>query len=241
MKSGETKALAGIAPAKAIGRRIVTGKLRPGSLLPSTEQLAKEFAVSRLAIRENMKLLAGKGLIEAKPRRGTVVRPRSDWSKLDPDVLVWQVLDPPNAPIIRSLFEARRIIEPEAAALVAQRATQDVVALIDAAFQKMADTDPDTLASIMADVEFHNAILTGTENEFIAAFAPAIAALLPVIFRVQRKVSMGLDHFVPSHGAILDAIKRGDPEGARAAAIAQLKEAEIDALEGIRKGGADDG
>ena len=109
-----------IAAAESIGRRIVSGSLKPGSVLPSFDRLADEFSVSRLSVREAMRALAAKGLVDSRPRRGTIVRPRSEWSRLDPDVLAWQIGDVPNAAFVRSLFEARAIIEPEAAALVAR-------------------------------------------------------------------------------------------------------------------------
>lgn len=225
--------------AAVIGRRIVSGDLRPGSVLPNIEVLAEEFSVSRLSMRESMKLLVGKGLIDSRPRRGTVVRPRSDWNRLDPDVLVWQIGEVPNAAFVRSLFEARAIIEPEAAALTARRAPEAVLAEIDRAFAAMAASDPATPESIKADVAFHQAILTGSGNDFLAAFAPAIETSLTVTFGVQR-TTLGKSanaHFVPSHQAILDAIKRGDPDGARQAFRALLATAENDAMAGLRKGG----
>lgn len=224
---------------EAIGRRIVSGSFEPGSVLPTTEGLAEEFSVSRVAIRESMKILAGKGLVQAKPRRGTVVRPRSDWSRLDPDVLRWQIASPPNAAFIRSVFEVRRIIEPEAAALAAERATQEVLGAIESAFQQMASTDPTSPESISADVAFHKAILSGTGNDFIAAFTPLMSAALNVTFGIQRDDALGRDHFVPSHREILDAIVRGNPEAARVAYLALLKAAEEDAMRGIRKHGGE--
>jgi GntR family transcriptional regulator, galactonate operon transcriptional repressor len=220
-----------------IGRRIVLGQFEPGRVLPTTERLATEFAVSRLAIRETMKTLAGKGLIQARPRRGTVVRPRSDWNRLDPDVLRWHITDRPNAAFVRSVFEVRRIIEPQAAALTAERASQDVVGAIEAAFQKMEISDPTSPESIDADVAFHSVILAGTGNDFIAAFTPVIAAALNVTFRIQRDVGYGREHFVPSHKLILDAIKRGDPEGTREVYMKLLTTAEQDAINGIRQRG----
>jgi len=223
------------ATATAIGKRIVLGFIKPGAILPSTEQLAAEFSVSRLAIRESMKILAGKGLVDARPRRGTVVRARSEWNRFDLDILTWQINDAPNAAFIRSLFEVRRIIEPEAAALAAERAPQEVIEEIEAAYQQMARAAPDDPASIDADVDFHRAILTGTGNDFIAAFAPFIATALKVAFSVQRGVKRSREHFVPSHGAILDAIKRGDANGARAAFRELLGTAEVDAMNGLRK------
>ena len=136
-----------VAAAEVIGRRIVSGDWQPGSVLPNLDKLAEEFAVSRLSIREAMKLLAGKGLVDARPRRGTVVRPRNEWSRLDPDVLFWQAGKAPNAAFVRSLFEVRGIIEPEAAALAAVRSSEEALAGIDRAFSAMEASDP-TIAGI---------------------------------------------------------------------------------------------
>jgi DNA-binding FadR family transcriptional regulator len=222
-----------VAAAETIGRRIVSGSWKPGSVLPSFDRLADEFSVSRLSVREAMRALAAKGLVDSRPRRGTVVRPRSDWSRLDPDVLAWQITDVSNAAFVRSLFEARAIIEPEAAALVALRATEEVVAAIDDAFSLMATTHPESPESIEADVAFHRAILTGTGNELIAAFAPAIGTWLRVAFGVQRAARPDPASFVPQHGAILQAIKRGDPDGARSAFRVLLTRAESDAMSGV--------
>jgi DNA-binding FadR family transcriptional regulator len=223
-----------IAAAETIGRRIVTGGWKPGSILPSFDQLADEFSVSRLSVREAMRALAAKGLVASKPRRGTIVRPRSEWSRLDPDVLVWQIGDEPNAAFVRSLFEARAIIEPEAAALVALRATEEVLAAIERAFVAMETTDPSSQESIAADVAFHQAILTGTGNEFLAAFAPVIGTWLKVAFGVQRVARPDPSNFVPQHRAIFEAIKRGDPDGARIAFRTLLTRSEADAMRGIR-------
>jgi GntR family galactonate operon transcriptional repressor len=219
--------------AAALGRRIVSGDLRPGSTLPRLEDLAEQFSISRLSMREAIKLLSAKGLVSSAPRRGTVVHPRNKWSRLDPDVLVWQVGDLPNAAFVRSLFEARAIIEPEAAALVALRANDEVLAAIERAFRIMASTDPRSVESIEADAEFHQGILTGTGNEFIGAFAPVIGAWLKMAFRVQRIAAPEQDHFVPHHAAILESIKRGDAEGARSAFRVLLTQAESDALRGV--------
>ena len=226
-----------IAPAEVIGRRIVSGDWQPGRVLPNLDRLAEEFSVSRLSIREAMKLLAGKGLVQSKPRRGTIVRPRNEWSRLDPDVVIWQIGDEPNAAFVRSLFEVRSIIEPEAAALTAIRASEAGLAEIERAFAVMAVSDPSSRESIKADVAFHQAILTGTGNEFIAAFAPAIEMSLSVTFSVQRAAQLDQDHFVPRHRAILEAIRHGDPDAARAAFRILLAEAETDAMTGIRMRG----
>ena len=125
----------------------------------------------------------------------------------------------------------------EAAALTAVRASQHVLDAIEAAFQKMEISDPTSPESIDADVAFHSAILAGTGNDFIAAFTPVIAAALNVTFRIQRDVGYGREHFVPSHRLILDAIKRGDPDGTREVYMKLLTTAEQDATSGIRQRG----
>ncbi len=110
--------------AALIGRRIMGGDLEPGAILPNAALLAREFKLSRPSLREAMKILAAKGLLSAAPRRGTIVRPRSDWNRLDHDVLAWESEVAPTPRFIRDLFELRRMVEPEAAALAAQRATE---------------------------------------------------------------------------------------------------------------------
>ena len=220
--------------AESIGRRIVTGDITPGTTLPNLDELAVQFSISRLTMREAIKLLAGKGLVSSTPRRGTVVRPRNEWSSLDPDVLIWQIGEVPNAAFVRHLFELRRMIEPEAAAFASDRATGDALAEIEGAFAQMAAADSRAPESIKADLAFHQAILKATGNEFIAALAPAIATSLMLAFTMQRGAWPDPASFVPSHGAILHAIERGDPDAARRAVYALLANAEADAMAGLR-------
>ena len=105
---------------------------------------------------------------------------------------------------------------------------------IERAFQAMETTDPRSLESIEADVAFHEAILNGTGNEFLAAFAPVIGTWLTKAFRIQRIAEPEQEHFVPQHRAIFEAIKHGDAEGARKAFRVLLTRSENDAMAGIR-------
>ncbi len=219
--------------AEIIGRRIVSGGLLPGSVLPKLDELAAELSISRPSAREAVKVLAEKGLVQLKPRAATVVRPRSAWSRLDTDVLVWQISGLPDAAFVSNLFEVRRIIEPDAAAIVARRGNEQAIAAMEQALATMATSDARSPESIDADLAFHKHLLTGTGNEFIAGFAPLIETLLLAVFRIQRNFCPELDNFVPDHRAILDAIKRGDADAARRAAAALLVGAEKDAMDGI--------
>jgi DNA-binding FadR family transcriptional regulator len=220
--------------AENIGRRIVSGELRPGTTLPNSTELARQLSIARPAMREALKLLAGKGLLESTPRRGTVVRPAQAWNCLDGDVLSWQLGDAPNAAFVRDLFELRRIIEPEAAACAAQRATRTTLSEIESALQVMESTGTRSSASIEADVAFHMSILVASGNGFLMSFAPAVQTSLTLVFGFQRTACPGPDHFVPGHRAIVDAIRRGDPDGARSAVRALLIKSESDAMKGLR-------
>ena len=223
-----------VGAAERIGRRIVTGGLSPGTVLPNLDKLATEYSISRLSMREAMKLLAGKGLVSSTPRRGTVVRPRSAWSRLDADVLVWQLGGLPDAAFVRNLFELRRMVEPEAAALAAMRSDAESLAAIERAFNDMREADSRSPEAIAADVRLHQAILAATGNEFIAALAPAIETSLRLALPIQRNAYPDPDVFISSHGLIVDAIKRGDPDAARKAVHALLVRAEMDAMDGIK-------
>src|SRR5438034_2683712 len=121
----------------AIGRRILSGDLRPGDLLPAEPDLG----ASRTVVREAVKVLAAKGLVESRPKTGTRVRPRDAWNLLDPDVLTWQQDGAAaSEELLRKLTEVRRIIEPAAAELAAARADAADIAALERALEAMEAT-----------------------------------------------------------------------------------------------------
>jgi len=211
-----------------IGQRIVEGEWPAGTALPTEADLSRELNVSRASLREAIKLLAGKGLIRSTPRRGTIVQPSNTWNRLDPDVLVWQASGGATKAFVRDLFELRRMIEPEAAALAAVRAGPEERALVAGAFQAMADA-ADVQSSIDADLAFHRAIVLATGNTLLAAFSPAIEASLAVSFKVSR-AGETQPHVVPMHRAVAEPIVAGDANAARAAMNALLDRSENDAV-----------
>src|SRR3989442_10091090 len=140
----------------AIGRRILSGDLRPGDLLPAEPELG----ASRTVVGEAVKVLAAKGLVESRPKTGTRVRPRHDWNLLDPDVLAWQQDSPASEELLRKLTEVRRIIEPAAAELAAARANEHDVAALQQALHEMDAAAPvkasaDVDAFVHGDMRFH--------------------------------------------------------------------------------------
>src|SRR4029078_2556995 len=119
-----------------IGVRILEGELKPGDTLPDNGSLA-EPEVSRTVVGEAIKVLAAKGLVESRPKVGTRVRPRRDWNLLDPDVLAWQVEAGADASFPAQALELRRMIEPAAARLAADRADESQIAALYAAYEEM--------------------------------------------------------------------------------------------------------
>ena len=93
--------------AKEIGRRVVAGSLEPGTLLEEENSLAERYQVSRVVIRDAVKILVGKGLLDVRRGIGTKVRPRSEWTLLDDDVLAWHITAPPNQQFISQLMDVR--------------------------------------------------------------------------------------------------------------------------------------
>ncbi len=225
------------ATAEALGRRIVGGTLKPGAVLPNADLLAREYKVSRPALREAIKLLAGKGLLEMAPRRGTVVRPRDQWNRLDDDVLTWESGEAATMSFINDLFELRRMIEPEAAALAAQRASSAGIEAIGEALLEMSKANFTSIDSIRADLDFHRAILTHSGNDFLATFGPAIEASMTVTFSMQRRRSADSKRFIQDHALVYQAIRNRDPDAARQASLALLTPAEGDALAGMDAAG----
>ncbi|MBS7697882.1 MULTISPECIES: FadR/GntR family transcriptional regulator [unclassified Chelatococcus] len=216
--------------ALAIGRQIVSGEWSPGQALQPEDQLSRELGVSRSSLREAIKILAGKGLVQSSPRRGTVVRPSDRWNLFDADVLAWHSEGQLSADFVRELFELRRMIEPDAAALAAERAIPERLAALTAAMAALAAADTHSNHSIDADLAFHSAVLAASGNHLLAALAPVIEASLMLAFRVSRATPGELGHVIPMHGAVVEAILSGDASAARTAMRGLLERSERDAL-----------
>jgi DNA-binding FadR family transcriptional regulator len=204
-----------------IGRRILRGEIQPGEVVP----LGEGLPASRTVMREAIKVLAAKGLVESRPKTGTRVRPREAWNLLDADVLAWQREGGPPAPFLRKLTEVRRIVEPAAAELAAQRATARELAGMEEAFGDMeaalAGRKPDYEAFDLADMRFHRAILEACHNDVLEQMSGVVFGALLVSFRATSRLPGSAKASLPRHRAILDAIRSG--HGRRAArAMGQL-------------------
>jgi GntR family galactonate operon transcriptional repressor len=200
-----------------LGSEIAQDLIAVGDALPPEHDLEIRFSVGRGVVREAIKTLAAKGLVSVRPRHGTHVLPRRDWSLLDRDVLTWLVgKDQPDRDLLLAIQEVRSIIEPAAAALAAERATRTDRQRINAALVAM-ETSHDQASAIAADKAFHLAILDATHNPVLQGFRGAIDTILGAVFLVAVGSSGWFDENLPNHAAAARAINEGNAKKARAA------------------------
>jgi DNA-binding FadR family transcriptional regulator len=197
-----------------IGIRILRGELKPGDPLPTEEELGGEPGVSRTVLREAVKVLAAKRLVESRPKTGTRVLPRREWNLIDPDVLAWRLEAEPEEQFFVDVIELRRIVEPEAAALAATRATeaerQELADSFDAMRKALEEDDPD--AYLTADIRFHSIVLEACHNELLEQMATMLRATFRALF---IRTSATRAQALPLHAAVLDAIRDGDAQAAQ--------------------------
>lgn len=205
--------------ARDLGVKIVSGMLRPGMVLEGEVEASDQRKVSRSAYREAVRILVAKGLVHSKPRTGTRVNDRSAWHLLDPDVLSWIFQIEPDYALVYSLFELRRMVEPEAAALAAERRGAYHLKIMEAALVNMANYEPVTKEWRDADEQFHAALLDASGNAFLASLTSSITAAVSwsTIFK-QRYEPLKRDP-VPDHRKVYQAIEASNAAGARKAMV----------------------
>ena len=204
---------------------IVKGTLKPGDQLPPERELAEEFGVSRTAVREAVKALREKGLVEAYPGRGTFITDGTSHAIRQSLDRIAKIGQPEGSAF---LAEVRAILEPEIAALAAVRASEQELASMREPISVMDEAREDPDAFIEADLDFHLALAEAAANPLILSLIDSIVALLREqrigIFRVEGGPERGQYH----HKRILEAVERHDPEGARKAMRAHLQQVRED-------------
>lgn len=215
-----------------LGREICSGQIRPGQLLPPEPDLCERFGFSRIVIREAIKSLAAKGLLEVTRRVGTLVLEPTRWNLFDPDIIFWRgesaVFDPT---LSRDLMEVRRIIEPAAVRMAALRASDDERRNLRSAYMAMERAVAGKGDYVKADLTFHAIILNACGNQFLRQMQDAMSALLRVSFDVITTKPGGPAHSLPMHEAVCVAIEQGDAEAAERAALFLIDNAEEDLRE----------
>lgn len=209
-----------------LGERILKGELQPGEII-DPEVLNVELGVSRTVLREAIKVLGAKGLIDARPRLGTYVTERSNWQLLDSDVMAWRTKDTPDSLLVRELGEVRRIIEPAAARMAASRSVPKNAKAITDALDRMAAARDNGPAMVQADMAFHRAVLVAAGNELLERFEVILEPALNARHTLAFSNEYTLD-FLKMHERVHDAIRDGDEYGAFMAMDQLIKDATAD-------------
>src|ERR1700733_5190927 len=208
-----------------IEESIVKGVLKAGDQLPAERELAQRFGVSRTAVREAVKALREKGLVEAYSGRGTFITDGTTQAVRQSLDLMVKIGQPEGS---THLAEVRAILEPEIAALAAVRIQETELVTMREAVAVMDRAGQDPQAYIEADLDFHLALAEGAANPLILSLLDSIVGLL----REQRlrifKVPGGPERGQVHHKRILEAVEKHDAEKAREAMRAHLSQVRDD-------------
>ena len=215
---------------KQIEDSIERGELKEGDQLPAERELALQFGVSRTAVREAVKALREKGLVEAYPGRGTFITSETSNSiRLTFDRMIKS--GPRDGTL--HLVEVREILEPEIAALAAKRVTEENLNELREAIGIMDGAKTDPHSYIEADLDFHLALAEAAANPLILSLIDSIVGVL----REQRlsifKVDGGPERGQYHHKRILEAVENHDSSGARDAMRAHLRQVRDDSRNSI--------
>ncbi|WP_053363403.1 FadR/GntR family transcriptional regulator [Bacillus sp. FJAT-27251] len=190
-----------------LGRKIVTGQLGQGEILPKVEDLSELLQVSRTVVREALRGLSTLGLVKSNQRSGTVVLPRSEWRWWNIDVLTWVLEDENNRDFLLHLTEVRLGLEPTAVALAATRATEEDRMKIKDAFSRMEQSIGDSKAWAVADYDFHNVLVTASYNDLIISTIKTLQKAL-IVSREKTILAATEDKDSPYDSPTTEALER---------------------------------
>ena len=214
-----------------LGQEIVCGVYGAQNPFPIEAELCRRLGVSRSVLREAVKMLTTKGLLNARPRQGTWVEPESNWNLLDPDVLRWFLERKFSPTLLLEFTQVRLAIEPLAASMAARLAGPEAKASIAAALDRMKAAERGEDDPLESDIAFHVAILRASGNRFLTQMRDLIDVALRTSFRLTNRRKGGRLASVSDHQRVADAILAGDAEGASQA----MRDLMIEALTLIEK------
>jgi GntR family galactonate operon transcriptional repressor len=202
---------------REISLSIMRNDFKPGDALLSEPELSLQFKVSRPVLREALKMLGAKGLIESRPKTGTRVRPRADWNLLDPDVIAWQYEAGFDRSFLQAICEIRLMFEPMSAGYAATRATADEVVRIEECCQLLQDAVDSIELYIPADLQFHTAICSAAHNELLQRIITTLETPLRASRVITSQLPGANQNAMPLHWDITEAIRSRDEQAAEVA------------------------
>jgi DNA-binding FadR family transcriptional regulator len=220
-----------------LGEAIVSGRYPVAGTIPPEPVLCEELGVSRTVVRESIKSLVAKGLIVTGPKVGTRVLPEDQWNWFDPDVIAWQSRAGLTPEFVRDLQDLRRVVEPAAVRLAAQRAKPADIVQIEDAFAGMKRAVEEGGDYVTFDLRFHQGLLRASHNRMLVQMSKALSALLRTSFEISTSKKDGPKSSLHLHRAVLDAVIAQDPELAEKAILVLIDgaNADIDLVLGSRR------
>lgn len=218
---------------------IVRGDHPPDSRLPPEDKLSELADVSRLTVREAIKVLRLKGVVRVEQGRGTFVNPPSRWAPLDPTLLAARTASADAGGLARKLTEARRLVEVGVAELAAERRSAADLVALEAALAAMRQNLDDVDAFSEADIAFHAALMTAADNPFVTALFEPIATLLVQVRRHTSRTRRAREVAIAGHTKILAAVRGGARGEARQAMESHMRDTDDRLDEVIQDGGLD--
>ena len=201
--------------AQHITEQVLTGALERGMQLPAERILAEQYGVSRTVIREAIRSLVSKGMMEIRSGSGTYVR-GPDAAAATESMSMLLRLHHGNGPIAyQKALEIRRVLEVEIAGLAAERATTADLALLEAEMVRLREAEHDREAFILSDVAFHGALAAATRNELFVVVLNSIADVMREVRRLGFETSVGFTSALHYHSLLLEAIRATDAQAAR--------------------------
>ena len=200
-----------------LGGAIVAGRYAPGASLPPEPVLCLELGVSRTVVREAVKSLIAKGLMTTGPKVGTRVLTPDQWNWFDPDVIAWQSKAGLTPEFLRDLQDLRRVVEPAAMRLAAERATPADLAEVELAYAGMKRAVEVGGDYVTFDLRFHQGLLRACRNRMLVQMSKALGALLRTSFEISTRRKNGPLTSLPMHREVLDAVIAHDPDRAEKA------------------------
>lgn len=211
-----------------LGEAIVAGRYVAGTSLPPEPMLCQELGVSRTVVREAVKSLIAKGLITTGPKVGTRVLSEDHWNWFDPDVIIWQSKAGLTPDFLRDLQDLRRVVEPAALRLAAERATAQDIAEIELAYTGMKRAVEEGGDYVTHDLRFHQGLLRSCRNRMLIQMSKALGALLRTSFEISTRRKDGPRNSLPLHREVLDAVIAHNPDRAEKAIRVLIDGARVD-------------
>jgi len=201
-------------------RQIIEGDLAAGTLLPTETELVRRFSVGKSAVREAVRIVSTKGLVEVVQGSGMRVTPRQRWNLIDPELI--SIIGGSLVTNVH-LMELRMALEPSIAAHAAGRATSEQIDQLETLVEDSASHPEDVEGIVRRDMEFHNVMADAADNPL---YSIVLGSVVEMQIELRRKVVMtesGRDHGIEHHGRLVEALRGRDPEVAREEMVAHLK------------------